>query len=37
MELVVDQPHYMGEPGFAPGRGVKVGINPAQVRMLARD
>jgi iron(III) transport system ATP-binding protein len=34
-ELVVDQPHYMGEPGFAPGAAVKVGINPAQVRLLA--
>ena len=32
--LVVDQPHYMGEPGFAPGAGVKVGINPAQVKLL---
>jgi len=33
-ELVVDQPHYMGEPGFAPGARVKVGINPAQVKLL---
>ena len=33
-ELVVDQPHYLGEPGFAPGAGVKVGINPAQARLL---
>ena len=33
-ELVVDQPHYMGEPGFAPGARVKVGINPAQVKVL---
>jgi len=32
--LVVDQPHYMGEPGFAPGTRVKVGINPAQVKVL---
>ncbi|HEX9684515.1 MAG TPA: TOBE domain-containing protein [Burkholderiales bacterium] len=34
-ELVVDQPHYMGEPGFAPGAAVKVGINPAQLKPLA--
>jgi len=33
-ELVVDQPHYFGEPGFAPGTGVRVGINPAQARLL---
>jgi iron(III) transport system ATP-binding protein len=33
-ELIVDQPHYMGEPGFAPGAPVKVGINPAQVKLL---
>jgi iron(III) transport system ATP-binding protein len=32
--LVVDQPHYMGEPGFAPGARVKVGINSAQVKVL---
>ena len=32
--LVVDQPHYMGERGFAPGARVKVGINPAQVKLL---
>jgi len=34
-ELVVDQPHYMGEAGFAPGAAVRVGINPAQARLLA--
>jgi iron(III) transport system ATP-binding protein len=32
--LIADQPHYMGEPGFAPGAAVRVGINPAQVRLL---
>ena len=32
--LVVDQPHYMGERGFAPGARVMVGINPAQVKLL---
>jgi iron(III) transport system ATP-binding protein len=34
-QLVVDQPHYMGEPGIAPGAAVRVGINPAQVKLLA--
>jgi len=34
-ELVVDQPHYMGEPGFAPGAAVRIGINPAQVKLLS--
>jgi iron(III) transport system ATP-binding protein len=33
-ELVVDQPHYMGEAGFTPGAAVRVGINPAQVKLL---
>jgi len=33
-ELVVDQPHYFGEPGFAPGASVTVGINLAQARLL---
>jgi len=33
-EMVVDQPHYLGEPGFAPGASVRVGINPAQARLL---
>ena len=35
--LVVDQPHYMGEPGFAPGARVRIGINPAQVKVLRRE
>ena len=34
-ELIVDQPHYMGEAGFAPGAAVRVGINPAQARLLS--
>ena len=34
-DLVVDQPHYMGEAGFAPGAAVRVGINPAQARLLS--
>ncbi len=33
-ELVADQPHHTGEPGFVPGAAVMVGINPAQVRLL---
>jgi iron(III) transport system ATP-binding protein len=35
VELIVDQPHYMREAGFAPGGAVRVGINPAQVKLLA--
>jgi len=34
-DLVVDQPHYMGEAGYAPGAAVRVGLNPAQARLLA--
>jgi iron(III) transport system ATP-binding protein len=34
VELIVDQPHYMREAGFAPGAAVRVGINPAQARLL---
>jgi len=33
-EMIVDQPHYLGEPGFAPGASVRVGINPVQARLL---
>jgi iron(III) transport system ATP-binding protein len=33
-DLTADQPHYMGEPGFAPGAAVRIGINPAQVQLL---
>ena len=33
-DLVADQPHHTGEPGFAPGAAVKIGINPAQVKIL---
>jgi iron(III) transport system ATP-binding protein len=36
-ELVADQPHYMGEPGFPPGAPVKVGINPAQIKVLSSN
>jgi iron(III) transport system ATP-binding protein len=34
-DLVVDQPHYMGEAGYAPGAAVRVGLNPAQARLLS--
>jgi iron(III) transport system ATP-binding protein len=34
-ELIADQPHHTADPGFAPGATVRVGINPAQVRLLA--
>ena len=34
-ELTADQPHYTADPGFAPGATVRVGINPAQVRLLS--
>jgi len=34
-ELVADQPHHAGDPGFAPGSPVRLGINPAQVKLLA--
>ena len=34
-ELTADQPHHTGEPGFAPGAAVRVGVNPAQVRLLS--
>ena len=34
VELIVDQPHYAGEPGFAPGTKVRVGIDCAQMKLL---
>jgi iron(III) transport system ATP-binding protein len=34
-ELTADQPHHTADPGFAPGDTVRVGINPAQVKLLA--
>jgi iron(III) transport system ATP-binding protein len=33
-ELIADQPHYTGDPGFLPGAAVRVGINPNQVKLL---
>jgi iron(III) transport system ATP-binding protein len=37
LDLVADEPHYMGDPGFATGAAVTVGINPAQVKVLSGD
>ncbi len=34
-ELTADQPHHTADPGFAPGATVRVGINPAQVKVLS--
>ena len=34
-DLTADLPHHTGDPGFAPGAAVRVGINPAQVRLLS--
>jgi iron(III) transport system ATP-binding protein len=34
-DLTADLPHHTGDPGFTPGAVVRVGINPAQVRLLA--
>ncbi|HXF67754.1 MAG TPA: ABC transporter ATP-binding protein [Burkholderiales bacterium] len=33
-DIVADQPHLPGEHGFSPGAQVKLGINPAQARLL---
>ena len=34
-DIVADQPHYGGNVEFVPGSRVRVGIEPAQVRLLA--
>ena len=34
-DIVADQPHYGGNVEFVPGSAVRVGIAPAQVRLLA--
>ena len=34
-DIVADQPHYGGNVEFVPGSGIRVGIEPAQVRLLA--
>jgi iron(III) transport system ATP-binding protein len=33
-DLIVDRPHLLGEPDFAPGMPVHAGIDPAQVQVL---
>ena len=35
IDIVADQTHYGGNVEFVPGSPVKVGIAPAQVRLLA--
>ncbi|HEY5291997.1 MAG TPA: TOBE domain-containing protein, partial [Burkholderiales bacterium] len=34
--IVADQAHYTGARSFAPGDSVKLGIQPQQIRVLAR-
>ncbi len=34
-KLIADQPHFGGHPVRAPGSRVKVGFDPAQIRLLA--
>ena len=33
--FIADQPHYIGSASYTPGTAVKLGINPAQVKLLA--
>ena len=33
-DLIADQPHFIGSASYAPGARLKVGINPAQMRLL---
>ena len=35
-DIVADQAHYTGATSFAPGDAVKLGIQPQQIRVLAR-
>ena len=35
IDIVADQPHYGGNIEFLPGTLVKIGIQPAQIRLLA--
>ena len=35
-DIVADQAHYTGARSFAPGDAVKLGIQPQQIRVLAR-
>jgi iron(III) transport system ATP-binding protein len=32
--LIIDSTHYAGEPSYAPGNAVKVGVNPGHARLL---
>ncbi len=34
VELVADQPHVLGDAGFAPGARVHLGIDPGQLRLI---
>ena len=34
VELIADQPHALGDPGFAPGARVHVGVDPGQLRLI---
>jgi len=34
VELIADEPHFIGGASHAPGAHVKVGVNPAQVKLL---
>jgi iron(III) transport system ATP-binding protein len=34
IRLIIDSTHYAGEPSFAPGNPVKVGVNPGHARLL---
>jgi iron(III) transport system ATP-binding protein len=35
LELIADQPHTLGDPGFVPGARVHAGIDPTQLRLIA--
>jgi len=35
-DIIADQAHYTGAINFAPGEAVKLGIQPQQIRVLAR-
>jgi hypothetical protein len=32
--LIIDSTHYAGEPSFAPGNAVAVGVHPGHARLL---
>ena len=35
-DIVADQAHYTGARSYTPGEAVKLGIQPQQIRVLAR-